>query len=87
MSDLLATQHDIATEITKKLQLKLSGDEKGLTKRYTDNNDAYQLYLKGRYHYAKRTKDDILKGIEYFQQAIKLDPDFALAYAMVADCM
>ena len=85
MSELLATQRDIATEITKKLQLTLSGDEKGLTKRYTDNNDAYQLYLKGRYHYAKRTKDDILKGIEYFQQAITLDPNFALAYAMVAD--
>ena len=85
MSELLATQRDIATEITKKLQLKLSGDEKGVTKRYTDNNDAYQLYLKGRYHYAKRTKDDILKGIEYFQHAIKLDPDFALAYTLVAD--
>ena len=85
MSELLATQRDIATEITKKLQLTLSGDEQALTKRYTDNNDAYQLYLKGRYHYAKRTKDDILKGIEYFQQAITLDPNFALAYAMIAD--
>ncbi len=86
MSELLATQREIATEIANKLQLKLSGaDTKGLTKRYTDNDEAYQLYLKGRYHFAKRTKDDILKGVEYFQQAIKLDPNYALAYAGVAD--
>ncbi len=86
MSELLATQREIATEITNKLQLKLSGEEtKGLTKRYTINNEAYQLYLKGRFHFAKRTKDDILKGIEYFQQAIKLDPNFALAYARIAE--
>ncbi|MEK6325194.1 MAG: protein kinase [Acidobacteriota bacterium] len=86
MSELLATQREIATEITNKLQLKLSGeDQKGLTKRYTENNEAYQLYLKGRYHYAKRTKDDVLKSIDYYQQAIKLDPNFALAYARIAD--
>jgi eukaryotic-like serine/threonine-protein kinase len=86
MSELLATQREIATEITQKLQLKLSGNEKGLTKRYTDNNEAYQLYLKGRYHFAKRTKDDMQRSIEYFQQAVRLDPDFALAYASIAEC-
>ena len=86
MSDLLATQREIATTITQKLQLKLSGGEtKGISKHYTDNNDAYQLYLKGRFHFAKRTKDDILKSIEYFQQAIKLDPNFALAHARIAE--
>ena len=86
MADLLATQREIATTIAQKLQLQLSGDEaKGITKKYTDSNDAYQLYLKGRYHLAKRTKDDILKGIDYFQQAIKLDPNFALAYARISD--
>ena len=86
MSDLLATQREIATTITQKLQLKLSGGEtKGITKRYTDSNDAYQLYLKGRYHFAKRTKDDVLKSIEYFQQAIRLDPNFALAHARIAE--
>jgi serine/threonine-protein kinase len=86
MSELLATQREIATTITQKLELKLSGeDTKGLTKRYTNSNEAYQLYLKGRYHFAKRTKEDILKGIDYFQQAIKLDPNFALAYAMIAE--
>ena len=86
MSDLLATQREIAAEITKKLELKLSGDDrKGLTKGYTENNEAYQLYLKGRYHFAKRTKDDVQKGLDYFEQAIRLDPNFALAYVGIAD--
>jgi len=86
MSDLLATQREIATTIAQKLELKLSGTEaKGITKRYTDNNEAYQLYLRGRYSFAKRTKDEMLRAVEYFRQAIKLDPKFALAYARVAE--
>ncbi len=86
MSDLLATQREIATTIVQKLELRLSGnDAKGITKRYTDSNDAYQLYLKGRYSFAKRTKDDMLRAIEYFRQAIKLDPKFALAYARISE--
>ena len=86
MADLLATQREIASTITQKLELKLSGDEsKGITKKYTNNNEAYQLYLKGRYSFAKRTKPDMQKAIEYFQQAIDLDPDFALAYARISE--
>ena len=86
MSDLLSTQREIATAIAQKLELKLSGNEaKGITKRYTDNNEAYQLYLRGRYSFAKRTKDEMLRAIEYFRQAIKLDPKFALAYARIAE--
>lgn len=86
MSDLLATQREIAAEIASKLQLELSGDaEKALTKRYTDNNDAYQLYLKGRFHLAKRNKSDVERSLEYFQQAIALDPNFAMAYSALAD--
>jgi TolB-like protein/Tfp pilus assembly protein PilF len=86
MSDLLVTQREIATTITQKLQLKLSGDEaKGITKKYTDSNEAYQLYLRGRYSFGKRTKQEMLRAIEYFQQAIKLDPNFALAYARMAE--
>ena len=86
MSDLLATQREIATTIAQKLELKLSGnDARGITKRYTDNNDAYQLYLRGRYSFAKRTKDEMLRAVEYFRQAIKLDPKFALAYARIAE--
>ena len=86
MSDLLATQREIASTITQKLELKLSGnDAKGITKRYTDSNEAYQLYMRGRYSFAKRTKDEMLRAIDYFQQAIKLDPKFALAYARISE--
>ncbi len=86
MSDLLATQREIATAIVQKLQLKLAGtDTTGITKKYTDNNEAYQLYLKGRFHFASRTKDGILKSIDYYQQAIKLDPNFARAYVAMAE--
>jgi TolB-like protein/Tfp pilus assembly protein PilF len=86
MSDLLATQREIASEIVSKLQLRLSGEsEKSLTKRYTDNNDAYQLYLKGRFHFAKRNRSDVERSVEYFKQAIALDPNFALAYSALAD--
>jgi eukaryotic-like serine/threonine-protein kinase len=85
MSDLLATQRDIASSIAEKLQLKLSGDETGLNKRYTNNNEAYQLYLKGRYHYAKRTKAEVEQSIAEFKQAIALDPNFALAHVGISD--
>jgi len=85
MSDLLATQREIATTVAEKLQLRLAGGEKGLTKKYTDSNDAYQLYLRGRYSFAKRTKPDMLAAIEYFRQAIKLDPKFALAHARISE--
>jgi TolB-like protein/Flp pilus assembly protein TadD len=85
-SELLATQREIANEIASKLQLKLSGEgESALAKRYTENNEAYQLYLKGRFHFAKRNRPDVQRSIEYFQQAIALDPNFALAYSALAD--
>ena len=85
MSDLLSTQREIAAEIATKLQLKLSGEgESALTKSYTDNNDAYQLYLKGRFHFAKRNRPDVERSVEYFREAIALDPSFALAYAALA---
>jgi len=85
MADLLATQREIAAVITQKLQLKLAGNDKGITKKYTDNNEAYQLYLKGRYHFTKRTKEDLYKSIEILEEAVKLDPKFALAYVGVAE--
>ncbi len=86
MSDLLNTQREITAAITQKLQLKLVGNQtRGLTKRYTDNNEAYQLYLKGRFHFARRSEADILRSIDLFRQAIKLDPDFALAHVGVAE--
>ncbi|HEX5688873.1 MAG TPA: tetratricopeptide repeat protein, partial [Roseiflexaceae bacterium] len=86
LSELLATQRDIAAEITSKLRLKLSGEgERKLAKNYTTSNEAYQLYLKGRYHFSRRSKEDLQKSIELFRQAIELDPKFALAYAGIAE--
>lgn len=86
MSDLLATQREIAAAITQKLQLKLAATgEKRLARRYTENNEAYELYLKGRFHFARRTRDDIVRSIELFRRAIVIDPDFALAYVGVAE--
>ncbi len=86
LSELLSTQREIAGEIVEKLKLKLSGEEKkSFAKHYTESNEAYQLYLKGQYHFAKRTKDDILRGIDFYQQAISIDPNFALAYTRISD--
>jgi len=86
MSDLLATQREIATTITEKLQLKLSGDDaKGVTKKYTDSNEAYQLYLKGRFYWNKRTVDGLKQAAEFYKQATQTDPSFALAYSGLAE--
>ena len=85
MSDLLATQREIAREIVERLRLKVSGEEKGLAKHYTESNDAYQLYLKGRFYWNKRTEEGMRKSLEYYQQAIERDPNFALAYSGLAD--
>jgi TolB-like protein/DNA-binding winged helix-turn-helix (wHTH) protein/Tfp pilus assembly protein PilF len=87
LADTLAVQEDIAREVTDKLRLRLASvEEKRLTAHVTENADAYQLYLKGRYHWNKRTPDGIQKAIESFQQAIEKDPGYALAYAGLADC-
>jgi serine/threonine-protein kinase len=86
LSDILAVEEEISTDITENLRLKLTGDEKKrLTKQYTKNTEAYQLYLKGRFYWNKRTEAAFVKGIEYFEQAIKRDPDYALAYTGLAD--
>jgi len=86
LTDLVSLQGEIAREIVNKLKLKVSGGEKGLDKHYTENNEAYQLYLKGRFYWNKRSGDSLKKSIEYFNQAIEKDPSFALAYAGLADC-
>ena len=86
LSDILALQEEISTEISEKLRFRLTGDEKKrLTKRYTQNTEAYQLYLKGNYYWHKRTLEGFNKGIDYLQQAIDADPNFAPAYAGLAD--
>ncbi|MCA1601055.1 MAG: tetratricopeptide repeat protein, partial [Acidobacteria bacterium] len=85
MSELLATQREIAREIVDKLKLRVSGQEKGLAKHYTESNEAYQLNLKGRFYWNKRTPEGLHKALEYFQQAIDRDPNFALAYSGMAE--
>ncbi len=86
MEDIFAIQDDISQAIVTKLKIKLIGDERALlTKRYTENLKAYHLYLKGRHFWNKRTKQSLKQSIGYFQQAIKIDPDYALAYAGLAD--
>ncbi len=85
-SNALAVQQEISQEISARLRLKLSGEEgKQMTKRETTNPEAYQFYLKGRYYWNKRTAENIKKAIEQFQQAADKDPDYALAYAGLAD--
>src|SRR5205807_7893192 len=86
IADLLAVERDIAQEITGKLRLRLSStDQSRVTKHYTENPEAYQLYLKGRYFWNKFTPADHQRAIEYFNQAIAKDPTYALAYAGLAD--
>jgi TolB-like protein/Tfp pilus assembly protein PilF len=85
MSDLLAVQREIASTITQKLQLKLSGNETGLVKKYTNSSEAYELYLRGRFHFARRSKLDLERSVELLQQATMLDPEFALAYVGIAE--
>jgi serine/threonine protein kinase/tetratricopeptide (TPR) repeat protein len=86
MADIFVLQEEIAREISEKLRLQLTGEEKKrLTKRATGNKEAYQLYLQGRYWWNKRTEEGLNKGIEYYQQAIGKDPTYALAYAGLSD--
>ena len=85
-ADVIALQEDLSKEISEKLRLRLTGEEKQrLRKRYTENVEAYQFYLKGRYFWNKRSEEGLTKGIEYFKQAIDKDPGYPLAYAGLAD--
>jgi TolB-like protein/Tfp pilus assembly protein PilF len=84
--DVFLLQGDLSREISEKLQLQLTGDQKQrLTKRYTEDAEAYRLYLKGRYHWNKRSADSFQKAAEYFRQALDKDPAYSLAYAGLAD--
>ena len=86
LSDIFTIEEEISREISDKLRLRLSGaQKKQLTKRYTENTHAYQLYLKGRFYWNKRTEAGLTRGIEYFRKAIERDPRYALAYAGLAD--
>ncbi|MFQ5675593.1 MAG: protein kinase [bacterium] len=87
MEDIFAIQDEISLAIVEKLKVQLMGDEKkALVKRYTDNLEAYNTYLKGRYFWNKRYKDAVPRAIEHFEKAIDIDPAYALAYSGLADC-
>ncbi len=86
LADVFALQQEIAEEISQNLRIQLSREErKRLAKRFTENAEAYQLYLKGRYCWNKWTPDGYKKAVDYFEQSIKVDPDYTLAYAGLAD--
>jgi TolB-like protein/tetratricopeptide (TPR) repeat protein len=85
-SDIFALQGDLAREMTSMLRVKLTGDDEArMMKTPTANPEAYQDYLKGRFWWSKATEDGVNRGIGYFQQAIAKDPNYALAYAGLAD--
>ncbi|MGH9880394.1 MAG: protein kinase domain-containing protein, partial [Pyrinomonadaceae bacterium] len=86
LSDLLVLQSEIARDVSSKLRARLSGaDQQKLAKNYTANTEAYQLYLRGRYHVQKLKPPEVNTGISYFQQALEIDPSYALAYVGLAD--
>ena len=86
-ADIQSVQKEIAKNVSEKLRLKLTGaDQTQLAKTYTDSGEAYQAYLKGRYHWNKRTDEGFKQAIVFFQEAIAKDPTYALAYTGLADC-
>jgi len=86
-TDLLALQEEIAKDVSANLRIQLSGQEQEqLSKRGTQDLEAYQAYLKGRHHWNRWTEEEWFKSIEYFEQAIERDPGYAQAYAGLADC-
>ena len=86
LTDIFAVESEIAKNVTDALQVKLSGLEKSsIAKAPTENSEAHELYLKGRFFWNKRNTVELRKAIEYFNQAIAKDPNYALAYAGLAD--
>ena len=82
LTDILVVQQEISREVSEKLRLKLTGaEQQRITKPYTESAEAYELFLKGRYSHGKSTEEGLKKAIEYYQQAINKDPNYALAYA------
>jgi len=85
-ADLVSLQSDIARDVSSKLRTKLSGaDAEKLAKNYTANSEAYQLYLKGRFYWNKRSSDSLKQAVEFYKQAIEKDPGYALAYSGLAE--
>ena len=86
LADIFSVQDEVSKKISESLRLRLSGeDEEKLAKRYTNDAEAYQLYLKGRYFWNKRNEEGFRNGIDYFKRAEEKDPTFALAFSGLAD--
>ncbi len=86
MDDIFDIQEKVSVKITAALRMHLSGaDKKLLQKRYTENTEAYQLYLQGRFFWNKRNAEGLKTAIRYFEKAIEKDPDYALAWTGLAD--
>lgn len=87
LDDVFAVQTDIAGQVADALRIRILPNERQqLEKRPTKSTEAYTLYLKGRYHWNRRSKESLLKAVEYFKLATEADPDFAAAYSGMADC-
>ena len=86
ISDIFVIQSEVAQNVAMELKAKLTSEEKEqIGKNYTNNTEAYNLYLQGRYFWYRRTKEDLVRSVEYFEKAISTDPNYALAYAGLAD--
>lgn len=84
--DILKIQEEVAQNVATRLRLKLTGtDEQRLARRQTDNVEAYQAYVKGRYFWKKKDRESLEKARKFFEEAVRLDPNYALAYAGLAD--
>ena len=87
IADIQSVQKEIASNVSQQLRLKLTGaDQTQLAKTYTESGEAYEAYLKGRYHWNKRTDEGFKQATDFFQEAIIKDPNYALAYTGLADC-
>lgn len=85
-TDIFALQDRVSERVAAALSLKLTGEEKKeLSKRYTNNTEAYELYLKGRHHWSTFKPEELLTSINYYNEALKRDPDYALAYSGIAN--
>ncbi|HYO63436.1 MAG TPA: tetratricopeptide repeat protein, partial [Pyrinomonadaceae bacterium] len=85
LSDILALQDEIARDISDNLRTRLTGEAPPVVKQHTQNTEAYRLYLQGRFHENKETHEGVRKAVEHFNQAIALDPNYALAHAGLAN--
>jgi len=86
LKDVFLVQEEISQAIVTKLKVQIvAGQSKNLVRRYTENLEAYNFYLKGRYHWNQRSERSLKSGIDYFEQAVALDPQYAPAYSGLAD--